>query len=157
MVVKLAHFLRLGLSTNPARKIPLEAELELQRSYLEIEKIRYPDLSIAVSLPRELEDVLVPSLIMQPLVENAVKHGVAGSARPSVIEIEASSCDQRLQLVITNSEADHKAASGGPGIGLANVRQRLSLLYGEGRFGMTAQHVHEDKFQVRISLPLELT
>jgi LytS/YehU family sensor histidine kinase len=94
---------------------------------------------------------------MQPLVENAVKYGVGGAAQPSAIEIEATSKDRRLELIITNTEAKEKAAAGGPGIGLANVRQRLSLLYGEGRFDMTAQHLANSKFQVQISMPLETT
>ncbi len=77
MVVKLARFLRLGLKADPSRKIPLSLEMELQRSYLGIEQLRYPDLAVDVSLPEELEHALVPALILQPIIENAVKYGIA--------------------------------------------------------------------------------
>jgi LytS/YehU family sensor histidine kinase len=68
MVVKLARFLRLGLAADPTRKIPIEVEMELQRTYLEIEQLRYPDLAVDFSLPEAIKDALVLSLILQPIV-----------------------------------------------------------------------------------------
>ena len=155
MVGKLARFLRLGLSADPTRKIPLELELELQRSYLDIEQLRYPDLSVEVDLPDPLKAALVPALILQPIVENAVKYGVAGTPPPASISISASVMDGTLQLEVVDSGKGAPHAKSGGGIGLANVGQRLSLLYGEGRSSLDAARDPDGAFRVRISLPLE--
>jgi two-component system LytT family sensor kinase len=155
MVVKLARFLRLGLSADPTRKIPLELEIELQRSYLDIEQLRYPDLVVNVDLPDPLKTALVPSLILQPIVENAVKYGVAGASPPATIEIGARAAYGQLLLEVVDSGKGTNQKLGGGGIGLANVRQRLMLLFGEGRADLTAGRDPDGRFRVRISLPLE--
>jgi two-component system, LytTR family, sensor kinase len=155
MVVKLARFLRLGLSADPTRKIPLELEVELQRSYLDIEQLRYPDLVVEVDVPEQMKGALVPSLILQPIVENAVKYGVAGAPPPATITIRATAAGERLSLEVIDSGKGAKHNATGGGIGLANVRQRLALLYGEGRTGLTAAREADGRFGVRISLPLE--
>jgi signal transduction histidine kinase len=155
MVGKLARFLRLGLSADPTRKIPLELELELQRSYLDIEQLRYPDLSVDVELPDELKSALVPALILQPIVENAVKYGVAGAPPPASIAIRASETGETLQLAVVDSGKGSSQPSSSGGIGLANVEQRLSLLYGEGRSSLVAARDPDGSFRVRLSLPLE--
>jgi two-component system LytT family sensor kinase len=155
MVVKLARFLRLGLSADPTRKIPLELEVELQRSYLDIEQLRYPDLMVEVDLPDALKSALVPSLILQPVVENAVKYGVAGASPPATITICATAVDGQLSLEVVDSGKGATQKLSGGGIGLANVRQRLMLLYGEGRTALLADREADGCFRVRISLPLE--
>jgi signal transduction histidine kinase len=155
MVGKLARFLRLGLSADPTRKIPLELELELQRSYLDIEQLRYPDLSVEVDLPEELKVALVPALILQPIVENAVKYGVSGAPPPASIAVRASKSGERLQLEVVDSGKGSSQPSSGGGIGLANVEQRLSLLYGEARSSLVAARDEDGQFRVRLSLPLE--
>jgi two-component system LytT family sensor kinase len=155
MVVKLARFLRLGLSADPTRKIPLELEVELQRSYLDIEQLRYPDLAVVVDLPDQLKGALVPSLILQPIVENAVKYGVAGASPPATISIGAAADGAQLALEVVDSGKGTNQNLGGGGIGLANVRQRLALLYGEDRSELTAGRVADGRFRVRVSLPLE--
>ena len=155
MVSKLARFLRMGLTTDPGQRITLTKEIELQRAYLEIEQLRYDDLLIDIAVPDSLADALVPSLILQPIVENAVKHGVAGAPPPSTITIEASSGDDILVLSVTDSGNGSSLASKGAGIGLANVRQRLLLIYGEGRTNLLAGRLSDGRFRVGISLPLE--
>jgi signal transduction histidine kinase len=154
MVTKLARFLRLGLSADPTRKIPLELEVELQRSYLEIEQLRYPDLAVSLEVPEELKAVLVPSLILQPIVENAVKYGVAGAPPPATIQIRASRADGELRLEVVDS-GKGKQQPAGAGIGLANIEQRLALLYGEGRSSLTADRDPDGSYRVVVSLPLE--
>jgi CheY-like chemotaxis protein len=154
MVTKLARFLRLGLSADPTRKIPLELEIELQRSYLEIEQLRYPDLSVEFDIADDVKSALVPALILQPIVENAVKYGVAGAPPPAKIGIGASCVDGRLRLEVDDSGNGKPVASGG-GIGLANVEQRLVLLYGVDRSSMTAGRDAHGGFRVRLLLPLE--
>jgi two-component system LytT family sensor kinase len=156
MVVKLARFLRLGLAADPTQKIPLDLEIELQRSYLEIEQARYPDLSVHVSMPEPLKGALVPSLILQPIVENAIKYGVAAAPPNAVISIEARAEGGALLLEVTDSGKGSSPQSGGSGIGLANVRQRIALIYGESLSGLSAGHDSEGRFRVEVALPLEL-
>ena len=157
MVVKLARFLRLGLSADPSRKIPLELEVELQRSYLDIEQLRYPDLSVEVDVPEELKGALVPALILQPIVENAVKYGVAGAPPPATILIRATSQGAQLNLEVIDSGRGSSQKPPGSGIGLANVSQRLSLLYGAGRAELSAARNADGCFRAGISLPLEVS
>ncbi|HYC95422.1 MAG TPA: histidine kinase [Sphingomicrobium sp.] len=156
MVVRLARFLRLGLAADPTRKIPLDLEIELQRSYLEIEQARYPDLSVEVSLPAAVKGALVPSLILQPIVENAVKYGVAAAPPNATIAIEARAEDGKLVLEVIDSGKGTGSQNGGSGIGLANVRQRLALLYGEESSSLSASRGDDGQFRVEVTLPLEL-
>jgi signal transduction histidine kinase len=155
MVVKLARFLRLGLSADPTRMIALELELELQRSYLDIEQLRYPDLAVEIDLPDRLKTTLVPALILQPIVENAVKYGVAGAPPPATILIRASEANRKLQLEVVDSGKGSPEYASSGGIGLANIEQRLSLLYGEGQSGLEAGRDPDGPFRVRLSLSLE--
>ena len=155
MVVKLARFLRLGLAADPTRKIPLELEIELQRTYLEIEQLRFPDLRIDVSMDAALKDALVPSLILQPIIENAVKYGVSEAPPPAAISVKAQAVGQKLVLEVVDSGKGRGSPAAGAGIGLANVRERLALLYGDDESGLTAGRDSEGQFKVEISLPLE--
>ena len=155
MVVKLARFLRLGLAADPTRKIPLELEIELQRTYLEIEQLRYPDLTVEVNFAHELKDALVPSLILQPIVENAVKYGVAEAPPTATISVTAKADGGMLTLVVIDSGKGVATQAGGAGIGLANVRQRLALIYGERESQLFAGRDSDGRFRVEISLPLE--
>lgn len=157
MVTKLAHFMRLGLAADPTAKVPLWTEIDLQRTYLAIEQLRYQDLEVAIAVPPDLEDALVPALILQPIVENAVKYGVAGAPPPARIEIEARRETDRLRIRITDSGngAPPKAVS--TGIGLTNVRERLRLIYGKRRGLLSAGKLTDGSFRVELSLPLELT
>lgn len=156
MVVKLARFLRLGLAADPTRKIPLELEVELQRTYLEIEQLRFPDLKVDFRLDGEIKEAMVPSLILQPIIENAVKYGVAEAPPPATISIHARAAGEKLVLGVTDSGKGKGSHSGGAGIGLANVRQRLALLYGDEESGLTTDRDSEGQFRVEIHLPLEL-
>jgi hypothetical protein len=155
MVVKLARFLRLGLAADPTRKIPLELEIELQRTYLEIEQLRFPDLKVDFRMDGAIKDALVPSLILQPVIENAVKYGVAEAPPPATISIHAQAVGKKLVLEVVDSGKAAGSQPKGAGIGLANVRQRLALLYGEEESGLVAGRDSEGQFRVEISLPLE--
>ena len=155
MVAKLARFLRMGLAADPTGKIPLAAEIDLQSTYLEIEQLRYHDLDVRISVPEELQNALVPSLILQPIVENAVKYGVAGAPPPSTVDIEATSDGARLTLRVRDSGKGSGSTAKGAGIGLANVRQRLQLIYGAGNAELTAGPLADGSFEAAISLPLE--
>jgi LytS/YehU family sensor histidine kinase len=153
MVAKLSRFLRLGLSADPTRTIPLSLEIELQQSYLEIQQVRYPDLAISICLPPDISELPVPALILQPIVENAVKYGVSGSPSAATIEINAQRKDGILVLEVKDSGGGN-AATGGVGIGLSNVRQCLALMYGEGRSDLEAGRQPDGTYRAQIRIPV---
>lgn len=157
MVMKLARFLRMGLAADPTRKLPLDLELELQRSYLEIEQLRYSDLRVSIDLPEQLETALVPALILQPIVENAVKYGVGGAPPPTEIAIAAKASGDRLSLEVIDSGKGKTQDQDSAGIGLANIRQRLELVYGDGRTSLCVGREPDGRFRVTIGLPLEFS
>ena len=133
MIQTLSAFYRRSLAEDPTGDIALEAEVALQRSYLEIEAVRFPErLRTRFDLPTELEQACVPGMILQPLVENSVRYAVAVTARPVTVTIAAREEHGRLVLEVSNDgparpdDGDH-----GFGIGLANVRDRLAARYGE--------------------------
>jgi len=154
MVTKLSQFLRMGLAVDPSEKIPLASEIALQRAYLDIERLRYPDLDVAISVSVGLENALVPSLILQPVIENAVKYGVAGSPPPTRIAIDATEKDGGLEIEVTDTGAGSTSAAPGSGIGLRHVAERLALLYGEAG-SLTRGPLAGSGYRVRISLPVE--
>ncbi|MBO9517868.1 MAG: histidine kinase [Porphyrobacter sp.] len=137
MIQTISTFYRRSLADDPTSEVPLKEEFALQKLYLEIEAVRFPHRLRAVyQLPPELEDTRVPGMILQPLVENSVKHAVAPTSGQVTITIAAR--EEYGRLVITVSDDGPGAATNGkPGhnhsIGLANVRDRL-----EARFGTEA-------------------
>lgn len=155
MVTKLAQFLRMGLSADPSHKIPLSAELNLQRTYLEIEQLRYEDLKILFDVPTELLAAKVPAFILQPIVENAVKYGVTSAPPPTWIALRGWREGERLHLAVTDSGNGTAPKSGGFGIGRSNVLQRLSLIYGEGSVQLTSDRLEDGSFRVGLSFPFE--
>lgn len=155
MLARLAAFLRMTLSTDPSAFISLEDELGTVEAYLEIEAERFRErLSMRIVCPERLRDAQVPSFVLQPLVENAIKHGVSRSRNrvSLVIGVEAQGGD----LVITVSDDARPLSSSLPapssGIGLAAIRERLEVLYGP-RGVLTAQP-KDPGFTVVLRLPL---
>lgn len=130
MIMNLSTFFRTTLASDPAADVALSDEIGMQLLYLDIEKIRFPDrLSVAVDIPEELEEARVPGMILQPLVENAIKHGVAKSSRPITVTIRARANGGTFHLTV---EDDADTASRFPrpnGVGLANVRDRLAARF----------------------------
>ncbi len=136
MILNLATFFRTSLTGDPTEDVPLADEIQLQRLYLDIEGVRFPErLRIEIDLPPALERACVPGLILQPLVENAVKYGVSRSKRPVTIRIRAQEQHGNLQLhVEDDGEPLGDDGVQGTGVGLRNVRDRLAARYGaEGR------------------------
>jgi len=160
MLARLAEFLRLTLAADPEAMIPLDDELATLQAYLEIESVRFRDrLGLEFSCPNELRAALVPSFILQPLIENAVKHGVAPTSRPVTIRLEASrDGDDLVVIVEDDGEAPAHQAGGqkteGMGVGLTNVRQRLEVLYGPR--GVLQAAPRERGFLVLVRIPLRL-
>lgn len=135
MVTRLSELLRASLDHSDTQEVPLRDELDLLGRYLEIEQTRFSDrLQVAVSAPAEVQEALVPSLILQPLAENAVRHGIEELEGPGRIEIEAARVGDQLRLVVRDNGPGPENGSGWNrrgGIGLANTRSRLQHLYGE--------------------------
>src|SRR5687767_5407431 len=130
MCLLLAEFLRESLALGAEERIPLARELALARKYLEIERVRYGD---RVRLDVELEgadQALVPSLLLQPIVENAVTHGVAHMLDGGLIRVSASSRPERVAMIVENPCDPDRPRRRGGGVGLSNVRSRLQALYG---------------------------
>ncbi len=136
MISRLSELLRASLEGGDAPEVPLEKELEFIGRYLEIMQIRFQgSLSVETSAPPELADALVPSLVLQPLVENAIKHGVRRSEGVGRIAIAARRDDGRLVLSVEDSGPGPDAATpeAGGGVGLRNTRERLEALYGDAQ------------------------
>ncbi len=133
MIQTLSAFYRRSLAEDPTGDIALEAEVALQRSYLEIEAVRFPErLRTRFNLPAALEQACVPGLILQPLVENSVRYAVALTARPVTVTIAAREEAGQLVLEVSNDgPARPDDREHGFGIGLANVRDRLAARYGD--------------------------
>jgi sensor histidine kinase YesM len=155
MVVSLSDFLRSTLRMDSGREITLAEEIKLQSLYLDIEKARFPQrLSVTIDVPAPLHDVCVPNLITQPLIENAIKHGVGRSSAPVHLEVIARESGGRLSLEIRD---DGGNASGGPPpgtkVGLRNVAERLRLHFGD-QGSLVAGRRPEGGFSARIAIPL---
>ena len=134
MTNKLSSFLRASLTCNPAGLVPLEEELALTEEYLDIEGVRFGKrLNVEIECASDAGNALVPGFLVQPLVENAIKHGVAPSREPVTIRIEAEIVDGQLCISIENDALPEgeKLVVGGTGVGLMNVRRRLQAVFGE--------------------------
>ncbi len=132
MVVQLSEFFRRSLAVNPMEDLTLSEEVELQRLYLEIERTRFPDrMRFDVELGEGSAEARVPALLLQPLVENAVKHGVARSEGPTCIRIGARVEGPVLEIVVENDAKAGGRAASGEKVGLRNVQDRLASRFGD--------------------------
>lgn len=137
MITQLSEFLRHSLLSVEKKEIPLQEEIEAVKNYLAIEKIRFEEkLDVHFEIEEESENYKVPCFILNPLVENAIKHGWQTSPKPLRIRIITRVEDENLVLEVANSgKLDETHNSNGTKIGLKNVQERLEKLYGEkGRF-----------------------
>ena len=133
-LVQLSDLLRMTLDTNGEQLVPLRQEMEFLQSYLEIVRTRFQDrLTIRVEVEPSVVDALVPTFLLQPLVENALRHGIAPHARHGLVEISARRDEDRLTLdVRDNGGGLRDSGSGLPahGMGIATTRARLGQIYG---------------------------
>ncbi len=134
MLSRLSDLLRIALDQRGAQEVALKDELEFLQKYLEIEQARFGDrLTVSFSIEPETLDAQVPNLILQPLVENSVRHAVAVRIEPGHIEVRARRVDASLELVVRDNGPGlppGRIAVPGKGVGLANTRSRLERLYG---------------------------
>jgi len=162
MLLALSTFFRTSLSLDPSADVSLAEEIDLQRLYLDIEKARFPDrLQVEIDVPADLQAARLPALLLQPIVENAIKYGVSKSRKAVLIRIEARHLgDGRMVVEISNrlkhGGADQLPAATheGTGLGLSNVCQRL-----EARFRTRAScrygPMTTGGFKVSLTMPIE--
>lgn len=161
MIVQLSNFLRYSLDNDPIQTVSLLQELDALKLYLNIEKTRFGNrLILNFDIQRECEHIPVPSLILQPLVENAIKHGIAPNERGGKLSVRACLDTSFMAIEITdtgpggaktNVAAKRQASSG---IGLRNTRDRLQAFYGD-RYEFNLESAVDGGFRVEIKLPLK--
>ena len=134
IVARLSELLRVSLEQSDTQEVPLRQELSFLERYLEIEQVRFQDrLSVELDIESGLDDILVPSLILQPLVENAIRHGIAPREDMGRLKIAARRLNGMLELKVGDNGPglpETEVASHPEGVGLSNTRSRLSHLYG---------------------------
>jgi signal transduction histidine kinase len=158
MILRLAGFLRYSLDRQPTELADLSAELEAQRKYLEIERTRFDDkLKVKFDVEPGLERARLPSLILQPILENAIKYAISPRTEGGSIDVAARREGDTLRIVIED-DGPGMPPEGDPrrrrGVGLANARERLELIYGQ-RAGLVARNREPNGCRVEIWLPLE--
>jgi two-component system LytT family sensor kinase len=156
MIVRLGSLLRHATETG-SQEVPLEREMEFLRAYLEIEQARFHDrLTVHVDVPDELLACPVPSLILQPLVENAIRHGTSRLAGAGVVRIVAQAEGDALVLRVADNGPGMRApgTSGGAGVGLRNIRSRLRHLYGDAA-SLALDPAAGGGLEASVRLPLE--
>jgi two-component system LytT family sensor kinase len=134
MIVGLSEFLRRALEDSHRSQVTLEEEVEYLQRYLDIQKVRFGErLQVSMDIPAELLCAQVPNLLLQPLVENAIKHGIAKRAAGGSVRIAGTSQNGSLCLKIYNDGADSPTdrQATGTGVGVSNLRTRLQILHGE--------------------------
>jgi two-component system sensor histidine kinase AlgZ len=154
MCILLADFLRMTLGLGERAAVPLREELELLKRYLAIEKVRFGTrLAVEQEVDAQSEACLVPPLILQPLVENAIVHGIANLPQGGTIRLRARVSESFLQISIENSFDQEAATSRKGGLGLKNVRQRIEARYAQQ--GSVRATPEEDSFRVDLAIPAE--
>jgi LytS/YehU family sensor histidine kinase len=155
MCILLADFLRMTLGLGEKALVPLREELELLQRFLAIEKVRLGErLHVDVHVEAQAQTCMLPPLLLQPLVENAIIHGIAHLPAGGTVRLSAECSGGQLHLEIENSVDPDAPAPRKGGRGLTNVRQRLEARYGKDASMKTT--AEEEFFRVSISLPAEM-
>jgi sensor histidine kinase YesM len=160
MTALLGDFLRMTLRDLDRQEVPLRQEFEFLQRYLAIEQMRFGSrLRFSVEAAVEILDAAVPQLILQPIVENAVRHGIAPYGCGGEIAVRALHDNRHLLLTVQDSGPgilDERLQSPAPsGLGLANTRARLSQLYGETQH-LKLENLSGGGFRVRIEIPFHI-
>lgn len=156
-IAGLSDFLRRVLEDSNRQEVRLSEEIEYLEKYLEIQKVRFAErLAVKIEVPGELMGSQVPSLILQPMVENAIKHGIAKRSQGGEIRVSATRCNGMLKLAVYNDGPALVAGrqNGRSGIGISNTRTRLQGLYGE-RFELSLQNYGLHGVEAAVSVPFK--
>src|SRR5262249_14501171 len=156
MIARLGDLLRTTLENANQQEVPLRQELDFIQPYLEIEKARLgPRLTVDIQIDPEILDAKVPNLILQPLIENAIRHGIGPRTAPGRIEIHAGRDNGFLRLAVKDTGPGLQAPPGAlRGIGLANTRARLEHLYGANQ-QLQLTNVPGGGLQVSLTFPFQ--
>jgi two-component system LytT family sensor kinase len=159
MVQGLSAFLRHSLDSDPMQRVTLKQELDALNLYLGIEKMRFAErLTVETRIAADCWSALLPSLLLQPLVENAIKHAIARMIEGGKLTIAAEHRDDRLVLCVADNGPGHpdlkNTNGGGNGIGLKNTRERLQVLYGDAQ-SVDVRAGDGGGVQVTLSIPFE--
>jgi two-component system LytT family sensor kinase len=153
MISRLADLLRVSLQPPENGMIPLRAELDIVRSYVEIERVRFADrLAVDIDVDASVLDVPVPAMILQPVVENAVRHAVAMRDEPTTVTITARIGAGGLVLSVDDDGPGLVGARSGLGVGLTNTQARLTEAYGDAH-GFAAGALPNGGFRVEMTVP----
>jgi len=158
MICSLGDLLRLTLVAQDLPKVSLRREFELLQMYLDIQRVRFQNrLAIEVNVDPCTLDAMVPYLVLQPLVENAIKHGLARTLGRGRVEINIRTVTNRLVMSVVNDACSSSSvpAQERLGIGLENIRNRLRLLY-DSQGQIASRELPRGRFQVEVQIPLEL-
>jgi two-component system sensor histidine kinase AlgZ len=154
MCVLLADFLRGSLKLGSRERISLAEEMRLAECYLDIERVRLgPRLKVQRDIDPQCEECLVPPLITQPLVENAITHGVAPTIDGGIVTLQAARNGAGVKIIIENPFEEESKAQNGAGLGLKNVKMRLANLY-DGNARMDVNQ-NAGRFRVELQLPCD--
>lgn len=161
MVTKLSKFLRYSLDHSPLDKVTLAHELETSRLYLDIEKVRFADrLKIEVDVDSQAQAAYVPTMILQPLIENSIKYAISKSIDGGVIRISAYKQNDNLVLIVTDDgpgidgETAKDALVLSKGVGISNIRNRLDEIYG-GDYEFTFVDAQPSGLTVTVVIPYD--
>jgi LytS/YehU family sensor histidine kinase len=154
MIARVSDLLRDSLEEDDRAEVTLEEEVALARRYLAIEEVRFADrLSVRVDLTEQAKGARVPRLILQPVVENAVRHGIGQKAAAGRLDISARTTDDELVVVVRDDGPGPAAAARGNGVGLKNTRERLKTAYGPAA-RLTLEHAPEGGAVATLVFPL---
>jgi len=159
MLLNLATFVRSSLTDEPGGTVSLREEIGLQRLYLDIEQVRFGDrLKVEIDLPEQLADARLPALILQPLIENAIRHGVSNSEQQLRVSIAASRHGPLLEVAVEDdgkavpARRNNRPDGQGGGLGLKNVGARLRAHYGD-RCSLEAAPTGSGGFRAVLAFP----
>ena len=157
MVAGLSDLLRRVLNDSGKQQVPLRDEVEFVEKYLHIQKTRFAErLQVSLNVPSDLLSAEVPSLILQPFVENAIKHGIAQRAQGGTVRISAARRNGMLSLSVYNDgpRVSTESQLSSAGIGISNARTRLQALYGNS-FDLQITNLDSSGVEVSISVPFK--
>ena len=159
MIMQLSNFLRYSLENDPIKRVTLEEEVRAVRLYLDIEKTRFADrLELEFDVDPAAHEIKIPSLLLQPLVENAIKYAIAPAEKGGKISVFSKLDGEHLVIEVKDTgagmEGDHHSMVSGPGIGLKNTVDRLSAFYGDN-YVFELRGPNASGMTIYIRLPLE--
>ena len=159
MVTKLSDFLRYTLDNDPIKKVTLDNEIEVLTLYLDIEKVRFEErLNVVFTVEEQCKKALVPSMILQPLAENAIKHAISVQEEGGTISVSVTSNNNYLLIEMSDDGPGAEIVNGNlyreNGVGLVNTKERLDALFGED-FSLVVSNNTPKGVKVNITLPLQ--